>query len=149
MHDECVKRESEIAAAWARAEKEVDSLKLQVGVLLADLHRIACAECTVHDEKCEREQGTAYCACDARVAGNASRGYECQYAQKPKCGRLRPEYAWCALDAGHDGPHDSKWIADSAEKRMPPVQITEGDIKNLEQTSKGIPDPVTRGDEDL
>jgi hypothetical protein len=40
---------------------------------------------------------------------------------------------------------DERWT----EKRMPPVQITEGDIKNLEQRSKGLPDPVTSGDEDL
>ena len=37
------------------------------------LHKIACAECTVHDEHCEvrKHNGALDCACDARVAANA------------------------------------------------------------------------------
>ena len=50
----------------------------------------------------------------------------------------------CVHKCGHDLP-----CPYHTEKRMPPVQFTEGDIKNLEQMSQGLPDPVTRGDEDL
>lgn len=77
--------------AWALAADERDrfSGELQAanrlnGELKAALHKIACAECTVHDEHCEirKFSGSHDCACDPRVAGAAIPGYPCPVLTK-------------------------------------------------------------------
>lgn len=45
MHEECVKRESRIAAAWAKAEDEANALKLQNREMRNALEKIASCDC--------------------------------------------------------------------------------------------------------
>lgn len=74
-----LKAQEEMRLQNDQLRSEVHSLKadhntlgLQVSELKSALHKIACAECSVHDKDCERiKYHTSYCACDARVAGNA------------------------------------------------------------------------------
>ena len=68
------------------------------------LHKISCAECSEHDADCEmmtvapgcREPSTS-CACDARLAGDASRDYKCPNCDEDRgpspeeCGDLVPD----------------------------------------------------------
>jgi hypothetical protein len=68
------------------AGDRVAELEVQIRAYEIALHKIACAECSVHDESCEMGAGTAYCACDARKAGEQLHGYKCPHAvaDKPK-----------------------------------------------------------------
>jgi hypothetical protein len=50
---------------------KLEALKLQVRDLKTALRKIGYAEFTEHDKGCERHMGTAYCACDARIAVDA------------------------------------------------------------------------------
>lgn len=82
LQDESVAWMEQIADLQLSLKKcvaERDALNLQVDEYRKALHKIACAECTVHDDHCEvrRYDGAHDCACDARVAGDASKGYVC------------------------------------------------------------------------
>lgn len=73
-------------ARFELAAEEVTRIKLQNEAMRNALHKIACAECTVHDEHCERTYQYNQCACDARVAGHAIAGYGCPVLEKRKDG---------------------------------------------------------------
>lgn len=60
------------------------------------LHKISCAECSIHDDHCERGSGIGYCACDARLAGTRGSAVHCALKRNdekwsdtvcPKCGK--------------------------------------------------------------
>lgn len=79
----------------------VHCLNRQISAYEAALHKIACAECSVHDDLCERhrfKEPMDYCACDARVAGDQVHGYKC-----PAMEERSPEKR--ISDNGACGPH--------------------------------------------
>jgi hypothetical protein len=101
------KEAADITRAYMDARAKEESANLQVRAYREALHKIACAECTIHDEYCEKLSCPTleYCACDARVAGHAIGDDECPVNPQGAntrvgvCGKM----AGCALESGHRG----------------------------------------------
>jgi hypothetical protein len=110
LWQERAERTQEIRFATA---KDLGETKRLNGELKAALHKIACAECTVHDENCEVRRFSACtdCACDPRVAGAAIPGYVCPVMSAEEKRICEAEHAaggvFCKLAAGHGGRHDA------------------------------------------